>query len=109
MEETMFDKLKDMGQLAKKAKEMKDKMKQIQQELKTIVISLDEGDIKVDINGEMELLSVAISETLLTSNSKADLEKKLLKVINKATRQAKSTASSKLSAVSKGLNIPGLS
>lgn len=105
----MFDKLKDMGNLAKKAKEMKDKMKQIQQELKQIVISLDEGGIKLTINGEMELLSLDISERLLAPQYKDQLQKQLVKLTNKATAQAKTTASSKLAAVSKGLNIPGLS
>ena len=36
------------------------------------------------------------------------INKSLIKVINKASQQSKTMASSKLSSVSKGLNIPGL-
>ncbi|MDC0036775.1 YbaB/EbfC family nucleoid-associated protein [bacterium] len=104
----MFDKLKDMGNLAKKAKEMKKQMEDIQHELKDLKITLDEQGIKVVMSGEMDLLSLDIPEAALSSGNKERLEKTLIKVINKAAQQAKTTASSKLSAVSKGLNIPGL-
>jgi DNA-binding protein YbaB len=104
----MFNQLKDMGNLAKKAKEMKSQMKKIQEELKGMVINLDEQGIKVVMSGEMDLLSIDISENLLVPGKKADLQKSLVKIINKASQQAKTMASSKLSSVSKGLDIPGL-
>jgi len=104
----MFNQLKDMGNLAKKAKEMKSQMKKIQEELKGMVINLDEQGIKVVMSGEMDLLSIDISDNLLVPGKKADLQKSLVKIINKASQQAKTMASSKLSSVSKGLDIPGL-
>ena len=104
----MFNQLKDMGNLAKKAKEMKSQMKKIQEELKGMVINLDEQGIKVVMSSEMELLSIDISDNLLVPGKKADLQKSLVKIINKASQQAKTMASSKLSSVSKGLDIPGL-
>jgi DNA-binding YbaB/EbfC family protein len=104
----MFNQLKDMGNLAKKAKEMKSQMKKIQEELKGMVINLDEQGIKVVMSGEMDLLSIDISDNLLAPGKKADLQKSLVKIINKASQQAKTMASSKLSSVSKGLDIPGL-
>jgi DNA-binding YbaB/EbfC family protein len=104
----MFNQLKDMGNLAKKAKEMKSQMKKIQEELKGMVINLDEQGIKVVMSGEMDLLSIDISDNLLVPGKKDDLQKSLVKIINKASQQAKTMASSKLSSVSKGLDIPGL-
>tara|TARA_B100001989_G_C24529151_1_gene460528 strand:+ start:203 stop:520 length:318 start_codon:yes stop_codon:yes gene_type:complete len=105
----MFNQLKDMGNLAKKAKEMKEKMKTIQGELKTLRIETDENGIKIVMTGEMDCVSVEIKdEKLLQPNNKEKLQKVLAKVYNKASQRAKSVASSKLSVVSKGLNIPGL-
>ena len=106
----MFNQLKEMGNLAKKAKEMKSKMKDIQNELKGLRIETDENGIKVVMTGEMDCVEVTIKdEKLLASSNKEKLEKNLMKVFNKASQRAKSVASSKLSAVSKGLDIPGLS
>jgi len=68
----------------------------------------DEQGIKVVMSGEMDLLSIDISDNLLAPGKKADLQKSLVKIINKASQQAKTMASSKLSSVSKGLDIPGL-
>ncbi len=104
----MFNQLKDMGNLAKKAKEMKSQMKKIQDELKHLVIDLDEAGVKVQMTGEMDLVSIEISDELLVPAKKDQLQKSLIKVINKASQQSKTMASSKLSSVSKGLNIPGL-
>ena len=104
----MFNQLKDMGNLAKKAKEMKSQMKKIQDELKHLVIDLDEAGVKVKMTGEMDLVSIEISDDLLIPAKKDQLQKSLIKVINKASEQSKTMASSKLSSVSKGLNIPGL-
>ena len=104
----MFNQLKDMGNLAKKAKEMKSEMKKIQDELNDLIIDLDESGIKVKMTGEMDLVSIEISDDLLVQGKKDQLQKSLVKVINKASQQSKTMASSKLSVVSKGLNIPGL-
>ena len=102
----MFNQLKDMGNLAKKAKEMKSQMKKIQEELKDLKIDLNESGIKLVMTGEMDLVSIDIDDNLLSK--KEDLQKALVKVINKASQQSKTMASNKLASVSKGLNIPGL-
>ena len=102
----MFNKLKDMGNLAKKAKEMRDQMKDVQRELKTLTIQNDENGIKVVMTGEIEITSLTISDELLTK--KDQLENNLKKIINKTAQQAKNLASEKLSVISKGLDIPGL-
>ena len=103
----MFDNLKNMADMAKKAKEMKKQMKGIQDELKTLRIETDEKGIKVVMTGEMDCVAIEITDESLF-NKKQELEKLLVKVFNKASQRAKSVASSKLSVVSKGLNIPGM-
>ena len=103
----MFNQLKEMGNLAKKAKEMKSQMKKIQDELKSLKVDAEENGITIVMSGEMDCLSVSIPDTLL-NGSKEKLEKSLVKAFNKVSQKAKTMASSKLSVVSKGLNIPGL-
>jgi len=103
----MFNQLKEMGNLAKKAKEMKSQMKKIQDELKSLKVDAEENGITIVMSGEMDCLSVSIPDALLNGN-KEKLEKSLVKAFNKVSQKAKTMASSKLSVVSKGLNIPGL-
>ncbi len=103
----MFNQLKEMGNLAKKAKEMKDKMKKIQAELKTLKVESTEGGITVVMTGEMDCVGVKVEDSVINS-SKDNLERNLVKAYNSASQKAKKLASSKLSVVSQGLNIPGL-
>ena len=103
----MFNQLKEMGNLAKKAKEMKDKMKKIQAELKTLKVESTEGGITVVMTGEMDCVGVKVEDSVI-NGSKDNLEKNLVKAYNSASQKAKKLASSKLSVVSQGLNIPGL-
>lgn len=64
----MFGKL---GEL----KQMYDKYKKLQNELKKLLIRAKENGVVVDINGEQKLKSVTIEdETLLAVDRKEDLE-----------------------------------
>ena len=106
----MFNQLKDMGNLVKKAKQMKDEMKKVQDELKDQkILGKDKsGTIKVLLTGELECVGVQISEDWLNPAKKESLEKALAQAFNEAATKAKTTASGKLSKISEGLNIPGL-
>ena len=111
----MFNKFKDMGNLVKKAKEMKEEMKKVQDELKTqkVLGENKKGTIKVLLNGELECLGIQINPSLLEDaakdeNNKKTLEKAIAEAFNKASAKAKTLASGKLSKISQGLDIPGL-
>ncbi len=106
----MFEGIKDMGKLLKQAKEMKEKMKKVQDELKKVKVTstvLNER-IKVVMTGELEVTEVFIDATLLASDKKDMLEKNLLKAFNDASEKAKGVATTKLSAVSGDLGLPGM-
>ena len=106
----MFDNLKDMGKLLKQAKDMKSKMQDIQKELKKLVIKEQNksGTIIVEITGEMDITNINIDPSLLSPSNAKNLTKELTVVLNNAINEAKQMASSQLSSVSKGLNIPGM-
>ncbi len=106
----MFEGLKDMGKLLKQAGEMKSKMKKIQDELKKVRVTgaAEGGKIEVVISGELEVLDIKIDPSLLAPGSQQTIQKGLLKAFNDASKKSKELATSKLSDISGGLDIPGL-
>ena len=104
----MFQGMKDMGKLVKHAKEMKAKMKKVQSELQDVKVtgSALDGRIIVVMSGELEVLELKIDPVLYQSPK--DLEKNLIKAFNEAAKMSKKVATSKLSDISGGMDIPGL-
>ena len=102
----MFDKLKDMGKLMQQAKEMKAQMQKVQKELKTTIIDDEVPGIKIKMTGELEVTELTIDDNLLSDKKK--LTKSLITVYNKAATKSKELATKQLSAISGGLNLPGM-
>lgn len=104
----MFDKLKDMGNLMKQAKEMKAKMQQVQDELKKTIVEseVENGKIIIKMTGELECTNLTIDDSLM--NDKEKLAKLLVKAINKCATKSKQLATKQLSDISGGLNLPGM-
>lgn len=111
----MFGKFKEMGNLVKKAKEMKKEMEDVQKSLKNekILGENPSKTVKVLLDGELKCLGIQVSPELLATGTKGEKEKKAVEkeitdAFNDAAKKAKTLASSKLSKVSQGLDIPGL-
>ncbi len=107
----MFDGLKDMGKMMKQAKEMRAKMKVVQGKLKKLKVSgVDKrGILRVILTGELDCVGVEIlNPDVLKEANKEMIEKAIEQAINKAAGESKKVASSNLSDVSGGLNIPGM-
>ena len=97
-----------MGKMLKKAKEMKSEMKKVQNELKDLIIEGKKNGVCVKVSGELECVEVSFeNDTLPTTNLK-ELEKSIKHAFNQACKEAKNIASKRLSTISQGLNIPGL-
>ncbi|MEW5952012.1 MAG: YbaB/EbfC family nucleoid-associated protein [Elusimicrobiota bacterium] len=77
----MFDKMKDIWELKKKAEEIKKK-------LDAMKFSSEDNYSKVDINASMEVLSVQVKDM----SDKEKLENSLTENLNKAMKNAKSEA-----------------
>jgi len=95
----MFDKAKDLYKLQKQARDIKKK-------LKNTHIEAESDGIIVIINGEQEIIDVKINEEAMTN--KGDLEKNLVKCLNKAVKKAQQIGAEMMKDVMGGLNIPGL-
>ena len=107
----MFDGLKDMGKLMKQAKEMRSKMKDVQKQLKTVITTGrdNKGWVEAECDGELNFTAIKIlSDEALEIRNKADLQNSLKQAVNEAAKKSKDIATQKLSEVSGGLNIPGL-
>ena len=79
----MFDQLKMM----KQAYEM-------QKKLKEIIISTEYNGIKISMNGKQDVLSVEISENLLSN--KSNLEKSVQQAVNNAIAQSQKESAEKM-------------
>jgi DNA-binding YbaB/EbfC family protein len=100
----------DMGKMMQQVKEMKSKMKDVEKELTGIVI---EGKSKnqmvtCSVDGKLNLKNLKINPELIAKNDVGAVEKSVKEALENALNQAKATASQKLSSVTGGLNIPGL-
>ena len=99
----------DMGKMMQQVKEMKENMKIAQQELQaTTLEGASKGnEVKVLINGEMEIKEITINPELLSKNV-ADVEKAVTVAVKDAITKAKDIASSKLGKLTGGLKLPGM-
>jgi len=101
----MLDKVKEVYQLQKKAKE-------IQKELKNTEIEAKSADLKVTVvmTADQKIKTIDIDESLLEKSSKRDLEEKLIKVIAEGMSRAQAVAAEKTKGLmgEMGINIPGL-
>ncbi len=99
----MFDKMKELYQLQKKARA-------IQKELRNTEIEATALDdkIKIVFNGEQKIQSLKIEESLLNSSQKNNLEKGLLNAIREGIARSQQIAAEKMKDVAGDLNIPGL-
>jgi DNA-binding YbaB/EbfC family protein len=106
----MFDGLKNMGDMISKAKEMKRQMTEMQNELKKLELTETavDGMLSVTVNGELEIMALSIDEKLLDPKNRQKLETAAIKLINKVMQRAKGEATNRLTKITGGLNIPGL-
>ncbi|MCP4051121.1 MAG: YbaB/EbfC family nucleoid-associated protein [bacterium] len=106
----MFKGMKDMGKLLKQAKDMQGKMKKVQKELAKLVITGTALNnlIKVVVTGDMTCVSIEVDDSLLNKDQAGRLQDGLKDAVNEAIKKSKETASSRISDISGGLDVPGL-
>lgn len=101
----MIDKMKQLYDMQKKAK-------QIQKELKETEIEAKSGDglVTVTFNGEIHILGVTIDESLLTPEKKRELENSVKNTTAQAISKAQAIAADKAKGMmgDLGINLPGM-
>jgi DNA-binding YbaB/EbfC family protein len=97
----MFDKMKELMELQKKAKDMQKKLEVVRVEKKS-----RGGKVNVVLNGTGKIESIAIDESALTPSLKKDLEEALVDVLNEAYEDAQKQSASQAMDLMKGLDLP---
>ncbi len=107
----MFDQLKSLGNLPglmAKAREMQDRMKQVQDQLALRQFTGDSaaGAVTAIVNGRMELVKVRIDKTRVDANDTELLEDLVVAAVASAQRTAAEGIRSEMAKVSADLGLP---
>ena len=98
----------DFNKILEKAKEIETKVKESQEKIKNIKAegSSGGGEVKIVLNGDGEIESLKISDSLLKED-KTLLEDLVIAAHNNAKNNLKTKTSDELSKVTGGFGIPG--
>ena len=107
----MFDALKALGnpmELMRKARELQDKMQQIQEELARRQISADAGGgmVSAVVNGRLEVVKVRIDKTKIDVNEIELLEDVITAAIAAAQAKAADMMRSEMQKMAAGAGLP---
>ena len=99
----------NFGKFMKQAQEMQAKMAKIQEELgqREIEVSSGGGMVTVKVNGQQEVLSIAIDAEVFKEGDKEMLEDLIVAAFNEARRKSLDMVKEEMSKVTGGLSIPG--
>ena len=92
-------------------RKMQRQMEKIQQELESTKIETSAGGglVKVVINGQQDIQSISISPDAVDPEDVELLEDLVQAAVNDAVGESRSVAARKMSALTGGMKIPGLS
>ena len=102
--------MKGMGNMMKQAQKLQNKMVKLQEELaeKTIDASSGGGMVKVVANGKQQVVSIDIEKEVVDPEDVEMLQDLILAAVNDALAKSQEMASSEMSKLTGGMNIPGL-
>lgn len=102
--------LGDMGNMMKNALELKSNMEKLKESLanEQIEASSGGGMVTVVMNGKMEVLSVKIDPDVINPDDSEMLETLVAAALNEASRKAQEMVKEKMSELTGGLDIPGI-
>lgn len=100
----------NMNNMLKQAQRMQTEMARVQEELKTETVeaSVGGGTVKVVMTGDLSLQAITIDPAAVDPEDVGMLEDMVVAAVNEGLRQAQELAGNKMSAITGGMNIPGL-
>ncbi|MEE8149378.1 MAG: YbaB/EbfC family nucleoid-associated protein [candidate division Zixibacteria bacterium] len=100
----------NIGQMLKQMQQLQTKMQKVQTELESTQIegSSGGGMVKVVANGKNEIVSVAIDPEVVDKDDVEMLQDLIIAAVNQAREKVQEMQSEKMSALTGGLNLPGL-
>jgi DNA-binding YbaB/EbfC family protein len=96
--------------MLKQLQQMQNKMARAQEELanETVTATAGGGAVTVEMNGHHEVVSVKLDPAAVDPNDVEMLQDMVLAAFNDALQKAQDLAQQKMSAITGGLNIPGM-
>ncbi|MDA8160321.1 MAG: YbaB/EbfC family nucleoid-associated protein [Desulfobacteraceae bacterium] len=100
----------DIGKVMREAQLFQRRLSEIQGELagQRLTSTVGGGMVTVTVNGKSELLAIVIDPELVNPAELTMLQDLIVAGVNEALRQAAETAREKMTALTGGLNLPGL-
>lgn len=100
----------NMNQMMQQARKMQEQMAKVEEDLKntTVDASAGGGMVKVTVNGDMSLSSITIDPDALDPEDVEMLQDMIIAAVNEAQRGVGEIASRQMSAITGGMNIPGM-
>ena len=100
----------NMQQMMKQARKMQEQLAAAQENLAQVSVDASAGGgmVKVTMNGEMQLTSIKIDPEALDPADVEMLEDMIVAAVNEARRSVAEQANRQMSAITGGLNIPGM-
>lgn len=101
---------KNVSNVIKQAQKMQEEMEKVQSELedKAVEASSGGGMVTVSVSGKKELLSIKIKPEVVDPEDIETLEDLVMVAVNDAIKKADEMMAEGMSAITGGLNIPGL-
>ena len=102
--------MSNIGKIMKQAARLEQEMARVQQSLalKTVEGTDGGGTVKVVARCDQTVASISIAPAAVNPADVAFLEDLVLTAVNQALTQARETSQREMSAVTKGISIPGL-
>ncbi|HEX2896679.1 MAG TPA: YbaB/EbfC family nucleoid-associated protein [candidate division Zixibacteria bacterium] len=100
----------NLGQMLKQVQQMQAKMQEVQTELEKAEVEATSGGgmVKVVCNGKNEIVSIKIDPEVVNKDDVEMLQDLILAAVNSAREKVQEMQSEKMSALTGGLNIPGM-
>jgi hypothetical protein len=99
-----------MAQLMKQANQMQGKMKKAQEDLakQEYEATSGGGAVTVKVNGEYKMVSLTISNDVMSAGDVEMLQDLILTATNEAVKTARETSAKEMEKITGGMNVPGL-
>lgn len=102
--------MKNMNEMIRQAQIMQRKMSEKQEQLKSMTVEASSGGgmVTVTVTGGQEVVGVTIEPSVVEAGDVEMLQDLVLTAANEALKKSKELMEKELSAVTGGLNIPGM-
>jgi len=99
-----------LGNMMKQFQQMQAKMEEIQAELEQTEVEGTSGGgmVKVTLNGKMDITNISIDPEVVDPDDVEMLQDLIVGAVNQAKEKAQQLQAEKMSALTGGLNLPGL-